>query len=130
MHAYSLLEEVAVSDYGSQFNAMAEMVGGAAKGLYNKIDHMLFKALIACLKSEDYQAVSVAIDQLAKEKKPVSIPPLYFVSREHPNPQARMKAFEALKSFNQKEKIESLTAGKDTKEAVGALINEYGNYKN
>lgn len=119
-----------MSDYGSQFNTMAEAVSSAAKGLYNKIDHMLFKALVGCLKSEDYQAVSVAIDQLVKEKKPVSIPPLYFVSVAHPNAQARLKAAQALKSFHQDDKIANLTSGKEVKEAVGALIGEFGNYKN
>lgn len=118
-----------MSDYSTQFNTMAEMVGSAAKGLYNKIDHMLFKALVGCLKNNDFQAVSVAIDQLVKEKKPVSIPPLYFVSKEHPNAQARLKATEALKTFQQDERIAQLTAGKPVKEAVTALIQEYGNYK-
>jgi len=118
-----------LSDYGSQFNSVAELVSTATRGVFNKIDHMLFKALIACLKNEDYQAVSVAIDQLVKEQKPVSIPPLYFVSQAHPNERARRKAEVALTTFNQDKKIAELTGGKELKAAVTDLIKEFGNYK-
>jgi hypothetical protein len=118
-----------MSDYGTQFNSVADLVATATKGLYNKIDHMLFKALVACLKSEDYQAVSVAIDQLVKEKKLISIPPLYFVAKAHPNERARKKAEVALTTFNQDKRIAELTEKKEIKVAVTELIKEYGNYK-
>jgi len=108
---------------------MSDLVSGAAKGVLNKFDHMLFNALIACLKSNDYEAVKVAIDQLVKENRPVSIPPLYFVAKAHPNPKAREKAEEAILAFKQDSKIAELTAGRDVKEAVTALMQEYGNYR-
>ncbi|MFA7335994.1 MAG: hypothetical protein WC028_04370 [Candidatus Obscuribacterales bacterium] len=118
-----------MSDYGAQFNSVADLLSTATKGLYNKIDHMLFKALVACLKSEDYQAVSVAIDQLVKEQKLIGIPPLYFVAKAHPNDRARKKAEIALTKFNQDKRIAELTDGKEIKIAVTELIKEYGNYK-
>ncbi|CAN5235044.1 hypothetical protein BH11CYA1_BH11CYA1_32620 [soil metagenome] len=118
-----------MSDYGAQFNSVADLLSTATKGLYNKIDHMLFKALVACLKSEDYQAASVAIDQLVKEQKLISIPPLYFVSKAHPNERVQKKALVALTTFNQDKRIAELTEGKEIKVAVTELIKEYGNYK-
>jgi hypothetical protein len=118
-----------LSDYSAQFNSVADLVSSATKSIYNKIDHMLFKALVACLKSEDYQAVAVAIDQLVKEQKPISIPPLYFVAKAHPNERAREKAEKALASFNQDAKIAALTEGKELKVAVTELIKAFGNYK-
>lgn len=118
-----------MSDYGAQFNSVADLVSTATKGIFNKIDHMLFKALIAGLKNEDYQAVSIVIDQLVKEQKLVSIPPLYFVSQAHPNDRVRQKAEVALTTFKQDQKIAELTAGKELKAAVADLIKEFGNYK-
>jgi hypothetical protein len=118
-----------VSDFASEFNKMSGLVSGAAKGVLNKFDHMLFNALIGCLKSTDYEAVKVAVDQLVKENRPVSIPPLYFVSKAHPSERVREKARSGLSAFKQDTKIEELTAGKDVKEAVAALIEEFGNYR-
>lgn len=110
---------------------MVQTATSAAKGILNAIDHMLFKSLIACLKSQDYQACAIAIDQLVKEKKPIAIAPLYFVSQAHPNQKVRVKAQEGLKAFGQDKKINELTNNgqKDLKEAVGLLIEEFGNYK-
>ena len=118
-----------MSDFASEFNKVSDMVSGAAKGILNNIDHMLFKALIACLKSNDYEAVKVAVDQLVKENRPVSIPPLYFVSKAHPSERAREKARSGLTAFDQDKKIAELTEGKEIKEAVMALMQEYGNYR-
>ena len=118
-----------MSDFASDFNKVADLVNGAAKGIFNKFDHMLFSALIGCLKSNDYEAVKVAIDQLVKEKKPVSIPPLYFVSMAHPSDRAREKAKQALTAFGEDAKIKALTEGKDLKVAVTELVKEFGNYR-
>jgi hypothetical protein len=118
-----------VSDFASEFSKVTDMVNGAAKGVLSKIDHMLFSALISCLKSSDFEAVKVAVDQLVKEKRPVSIPPLYFVSKAHPIERIREKAKSGLSAFGEDKKIEELTAGKEVKDAVQALIEEYGNYR-
>lgn len=118
-----------MSDFVSEFSKMTEMVGGAAKGVLNKFDHMLFNALIGCLKSNDYEAVKVAVEQLVKEKRPVSIPPLYFVSKAHPIERIREVAAKGLGAFKQEAKIAELTEGKEVKEAVEALIKEFGNYR-
>ena len=118
-----------MSDFAVEFSKVADLVSGAAKGVLNKFDQMLFNALIGCLKSEDYEAVKVAVEQLVKENRPVSIPPLYFVSKAHPNDRAKEKARVGLSQFNQDEKIRELTEGKDLKEAVAALMAEYGNYR-
>ena len=118
-----------MADYASEFSKVSELVGGAAKGVLNKFDHMLFCALINCLKSNDFEAVSVAIDQLVKEKRLVSIPPLYFVSQAHPSDRAREKARVGLTAFGQEQKITALTEGKEIKEAVVALVKEFGNYR-
>lgn len=105
------------------------MVEGAAKGVFNAIDHMLYKALIACLKSEDYQAASIAIEQLEKEKKDISIPPLYFVAQAHPNERVRVRAKQALASFKKDREIREVTDNKELKEAIKALIETFGNYR-
>jgi len=118
-----------VGDFHDQFTSVAESVAHTAKGVLGAIDQMLFKALIACLKSDDVQAASIAIDQLAKEGKPLSVPPLYFVSKAHPSAIVQKKAEDALKSFKQDKKIAELTSGKDLEDAVKALIHEFGNYK-
>ncbi|MBU6453680.1 MAG: hypothetical protein KGS72_18010 [Cyanobacteria bacterium REEB67] len=118
-----------MSDFAAEFGKVADLVNGAAKGVLNKFDQMLFNALVGCLKSDDYEAVKVAVDQLVKENRPVSIPPLYFVSKAHPNERAREKARVALSQFKQDEKIQELTAGKEVKDAVVALVKEFGNYR-
>ncbi|MBS2006325.1 MAG: hypothetical protein JST01_04755 [Cyanobacteria bacterium SZAS TMP-1] len=118
-----------MSDFAAEFSKVTDMISGAAKGIFNKVDHMLFNALIGCLKSNDYEAAKVAIDQMVKENKPVSIPPLYFVSREHPVLRIREEAARGLKAFKQDKRIEELTAGKEIKEAVRALVEEFGNYR-
>ena len=118
-----------MSDFHDQFAGIAESVAHTAKGVLGAIDQMLFKALIACLKSDDVQAATIAIEQLAKEGKPLSVAPLYYVSKAHPSTTVQHKAEDALKSFKQGKKIAELTAGKDLEEAVKALIHEFGNYK-
>jgi uncharacterized pyridoxal phosphate-containing UPF0001 family protein len=90
---------------------------------------MIFGALIGCLKSNDFEAVKVAVDQLVKEKRPVSIPPLYFVSKAHPIERIREMVKTGLSAFGEDKKIEELTAGKEIRESVETLIKEYGNYR-
>lgn len=118
-----------MSDFVGEFGKITDLVSGAAKGVMNKFDHILFNALVGCLKSNDYEAVQVAVDQLVKENRPVSIPPLYFVSKAHPIERIREKARTGLSAFKQDAKIAELTEGKEIKAAVEALIKEFGNYR-
>lgn len=119
-----------MSDFEQQFAGVVQSVTSATKGVLNAIDQMLFKSLVACLKSEDYEAATTAINQLVKEKKPIAIPPLYFVSQAHPNARVRENAKVGLKAFKQDKTIAELTEGKELKVAVSLLIKEFGNYKN
>lgn len=118
-----------MSDFVSQMQTVENAIKGTAKGLFAKIDQMTFRMTIDGLKSNDYEALCITIDQLVKEKKPVSIPPLYVVSEAHPNVRAREKAKEAIKSLDPKGEVERLVAGKSIKEATNALIERFGNFK-
>ncbi len=106
-----------------------EAVRGASKGLFAKLDEMTFKATINGLKCDDYAAICITIDQLVKDKKPVSIPPLYVVSQAHPNLRARAKATEAISLLDSKNEVPKLTEGKSLKDSTEALIKRFGNYK-
>lgn len=104
-------------------------MGKAAKGVLNMIDQWSFKSLVDGLKADDYEAVVTCIDQLAKEKRPLGIPPLYFVGHCHPNPHVRTRALNGLKQFGVDKEIEEATAGKSLQEATKALIDKFGNYR-
>lgn len=106
-----------------------EALKSAAKGMHSKFDSWTFKMLIGCLKSDDAAAVSVAIDQLVKEKRPISIPPLFVVSRAHPNPTVRGKASQALNELDPSCEVQNLTEDKDMHNAVKALVERFGNFK-
>ena len=118
-----------MADLNTYLHTIEELVNGATKGLFAKLDHMTFKMTINGLKGTDYEAVSILIDQLVKEKRAVSIPPLYVVAKAHPVMPLRSKAQSALKAMDPDNEIDRLTAGKDMKDAVKALVEHYGNYK-
>jgi len=118
-----------MEDYQKKFHSITDFVHGAAQSVLGKIDHFTFKMLVDQLKSEDYEAAKTAIEQLAKEKRTIGIPPLYFVSQAHPNPRIREKALKAIDLIDEHNKIAELTKGKTTEDAVKALIQEYGHYK-
>ena len=118
-----------MSDFLKQLQMVEDAVKGATKGLIAKFDSLTFKMTIGGLKSEDPTAVMIAIEQLAKEKRDISIPPLYVVSQAHPLPNVRAKAEEALKGLDEDNEIPALTKGKDVKEAVNALVGRFGNFK-
>ncbi len=118
-----------MSDYQNKFQSITELVQGTAKSIMSKIDHFTFKMLVDCLKNEDYEAATTAIEQLAKEKRPLSIPPLYYVWKAHPNARVQEKAMKALEIIGDRKQIDQLTQDKSTEEAVKALIHFYGNYK-
>ena len=116
-------------DFAKGFYKMTESLGAKTKGLMNKLDQMTFNMLIDNLKSNDLQVLFDTIAQLEKEKKPMTIPPLYFVAKNHPVKNVRERASKALANIGDVNKIEKLTEGKSIEEAVKALINEYGHFK-
>jgi hypothetical protein len=118
-----------VSELISGLKMVEDMLQGAAKGFFAKLDAMTFKMTLDGLKAEDYEAISITIDQLVKEHRSISIPPLYVVSQAHPNPAVRNKAYEALKKLDPKLEFEHLTEGKPVEEAAKVLIQRFGNYK-
>ncbi len=118
-----------MSDFLSQLQMVEDAVKGATKGFMAKIDSMTFKMTIGGLKSEDPTAVMISIEQLAKEKRDISIPPLYVVSKAHPIQAVQKKAEEALKQLDEDNEIPALTKGKEVKEAVTALVARFGNFK-
>lgn len=118
-----------MSDFLNHLKSVEDFFSKATGGIFAKIDQVSFKMVIDCLKSNDSQAVSIAIDQLVKEKRPVSIPPLYVVAKAHPNPIVRAKAEQALKKLDPANEVEKLAGGKGMKEAVFALVERYGNFK-
>jgi hypothetical protein len=118
-----------VSEFLSQLQIVEDAVKNATKGLFAKFDSFTFKMLIGWLKSNDPEAVMVSIDQLANEKRQISIPPLYVVSRAHPIDRVRARALAALEKMDEDNEIEKLTAGKEVKDAVAALVERFGNFK-
>jgi len=118
-----------VSDFSTEFKSFHDTLGKSVKGVLNMIDQWSFKSLVDGLKDNDYDSVATCIDQLVKERKPISIPPIYFVSQAHPNTLVRQKALKSLHLFDRDKEIEQLTAGKTFQEATKALIDKYGNYK-
>lgn len=118
-----------MGEYENKFPSITEIIQGAAQSIYSKFDKFTFNMLVNGLKSEDYEAATTTIEQLVVEKRPLSIPPLYYVFKAHPNARVRERAWKAIEIIGDKAEVEKLTAGKDTEEAVKALIQHYGNFK-
>lgn len=118
-----------MSDLANGLHMVEEMLRGATKGLFAKLDEVTFKMTLNGLKTDDYEAISITIDQLVKENRSISIPPLYVVSQAHPNPHVRKKAYEALIKLDPDREFEHLTENKPVEEATRVLIEKYGNYK-
>ena len=118
-----------MADFATEFKSFADNLSGAAKGVLNRLDQWSFKMVVDNLKDNDYDVVKEAVDQLSKEKKPIAIPPLYFVAKAHPLVPCRKLAENALKQFGQEKEIEAVTVGKSIQDATKALIDKYGNYK-
>jgi hypothetical protein len=118
-----------VADFQSQFQMISNFVQTAATTMFSKLDQLTFKMMIDQLKSTDYEAVRITLAQLVKERKPLSVPPIYFVSQAHPLPRVRAKAKAALKDIGCEHEVEKITKNKSIEEAVRALIDHYGNYR-
>lgn len=118
-----------MSEYKDKFQDLAGFVENAAKSIMGRLDQFTFKMMVDNLKSSDYESVKGTIEQLEREAKPLSIPPLYFVAQEHPVKQVRTRALQAVEKIGDKREIDKLTKGKSTEEAVKALIEEFGHYR-
>ncbi len=118
-----------MSELASGLKMVEDLFHGATKGFFAKLDDVTFKMTLNGLKSEDYEAISITIDQLVKEHRAISIPPLYVVSQAHPNVRVRTKAYEALKQLDPDLEFEHLTEGKPVDEATRLLVQRYGNFK-
>ncbi len=116
-------------DFTTAIKFLEEEIKTGAGFLSSKIDKMTYAALINCLKSTDAIAVKTAIDQLASEKRPLAIPPLYLVSVAHPNEWVRRQAKVGLSKLILPTDLTKVTEDKDTKEAVMALIDKYGHFR-
>lgn len=118
-----------MSEFSDKFQDLAGFVDNAAKSIMGKLDQFTFKMMVDGLKSNDYEAVKTTIEQLERENRPLSIPPLYFVSQEHPIKAIRDRATKALGKMEKPAELEKATRGKSTEEAVKALIEKYGHYR-
>ncbi|HEY9718759.1 MAG TPA: hypothetical protein V6C69_14910 [Trichormus sp.] len=116
-------------DFNSYLQSVENLLGGATKGLFAKIDHMTFSMVINGLKGTDYDAVSIIIDQLVKEKRSVAIAPLYVVAQAHPVVPLRARAQAALRQLDPDGEVDKLAEGKSIQEAVKSLVEHFGNYK-
>lgn len=116
-------------DFAKGFIKMTAELGSKTKGIMGKLDQMTFNMLIDNLKSNDQQVVFDTIGQLEKEKRPISIAPMYFVWKNHPNKNIRERAAKALANMTDMNKIEKLTEGKQIEEAIKVLIEEFGHFK-
>lgn len=118
-----------MSEFASKFAAVEEFLKSATGGIMGKLDAMTFKMLVNNLKDPDYQVVCVTLEQLGKEKRPIAIPPVYYVYTQHPDPRVREKAKKALAELDTKHEVEKLTKGKTVEDAVKTLISHYGNFR-
>lgn len=116
-------------DFASAFHSLEESLRSAAGSVMGKLDQITFSMLINCLKSDDYQTVADTLKQLQNEKRPISIPPVYFLSVAHPDPRIKALARKTLESMEDPREIDKLTSGKEAREAVAALLEKYGNYR-
>ncbi len=101
----------------------------AAGNVMSKFDQITFRMLINCLKSPDHQVVVDTLAQLEKEKRPISIPPIYLLSAAHPDKRIRQRAAQALAAIDQNGEVEKLTLGKEPDQAAKTLIQQYGNFR-
>lgn len=118
-----------MSEFIDKFQDLAGFVETKAKSIMGALDQLTFKMMVNQLKSNDYEAVKTTIEQLEKEGRPLTIPPLYFVSKEHPIKAIRDRAQLAIGKIGKMSDIERITKDKSTEEAVKELIKEYGHYR-
>lgn len=118
-----------MADFATSFQAFEEMLRSASDNVLGKFDRFTFKMLVNNLKSTDFQVVKDTLEQLGKEKRPISIPPVYYVYAEHPDNRLRMVAEKSLHEIDPTGDWQKVTKGKSTKDAVMELIKLYGNFR-
>lgn len=118
-----------MSDFTDGLKACQDFFKEASSKLISTIDKLTYQALVDCLKSDDPQAVADAIDQLAKEKRPCAIAPLYLVAKGHPSAYLKDRARIALKQLISDDALAPIVAGKNLPQAVAALIDHFGYYR-
>lgn len=118
-----------MTDFRTHLQAFDEFLKTTTFSLKQKFDNATFKMLVNCLKSDDAESVRIAILQLAKEKNPLAVAPLYVVAKAHPNSFLRDKATEALRVLDPEGEATRIADGKDYKVAVADLVKHFGNYK-
>lgn len=118
-----------MADFASSFQAIEELLRSAGDSVMGKFDRFTFKMLVNNLKSPDFQVVKDTLEQLAKEKKTVAIPPVFYVYAEHPDNRLRIVAEKSLNELDPSKEWQTSTSGKSTKDAVTVLINKYGNFR-
>ncbi len=116
-------------DFDKIFKNIVKKISTGLEGILSFIDKKMFMSLVNCLKYDDPIAVKDALNQLIDEKNKLAIAPIYLASKKHPNSNIRELCDDALGKIDEKEKIEKITKGKETKEAVEELIDVYGNYR-
>ena len=117
------------NDFVGALKSVEEQVKASSSSIFTAIDRMSYGMMVNCLKAEDPMAVKNAIDQLVSEGRPVAIPPLYLVSVAHPNEWVRQQANAGLTKILPADDLNKITQGRDTKEAVAALIQKYGHFR-
>lgn len=117
------------NDFVASLKTVEDEVKSRAGSVFSTLDRWSYGMMVNCLKSEDPMAVKNAIDQMVKEKKSVAIPPLYLVSVAHPSDWVRQQAVAALPKLIPAADLKKLTEGKETKQAVSALIEKYGHFR-
>lgn len=118
-----------MTDFANSFHALEDALRSAAGNVLSKIDQVTFRILVNCLKSPDFQVVMDTLEQLEKEKRPISIPPVYFLSAAHPDKRIRQRAARALAAIDKDGEVTGLTQGKEPEDAVRELIHKYGNFR-
>lgn len=118
-----------MADFQTTFQTLDDLLRSATAGFMSKIDQVTFRLLVDCLKNPDYQVVIDALEQLEREKRPISIPPVYFLAQAHPDPRIRRQAAKVLSSLDPEDAVKKLVQNKETAEAIKALIVHYGNFR-
>lgn len=126
---YNAGKVIYLADFATKFQAIEEMVRSAGESVLGKFDRFTFKLLVNNLKSPDFQVVKDTLEQLGKEKRPVAIPPVFYVYAEHPDNRLRVLAEKSLQELDPTGEWQTLTKGKSTKEGVTELINKFGHYR-
>jgi hypothetical protein len=117
------------SQFAETLSEIKTFVQTCTDSFLAKVDRASYISLVDCLKSEDPEAIRIAINQLVKEKRLLAVAPLYLVAKGHVVPWVRQQAEKGLDSLVPRAEIDELVKGKDLKEAVFLLIQHYGHYQ-